>query len=82
MKCLAELIEFDISYKPQAAIKAQALANFVVELTKPNPKASGDQAVTRSSRDRVWRVWLVTVDSSSSEERVRARVILESLDRE
>lgn len=69
VKCSVELSEFDISYKPQAAIKAQALANFIVELTKPYTKASGDQAVTRSNGDKVW---LITVDGSSSEERVRA----------
>lgn len=47
MKWSVQLSEFDISYKSRAAIKAQALANFIVELTKPYMKASDDQVVAR-----------------------------------
>ena len=36
-----ELSQFDVEYKPRIAIKAQALANFIVEftMTDPNQKA-------------------------------------------
>lgn len=32
LKCAIELIEFDISYQSCTAIKAQVLANFVIEI--------------------------------------------------
>ena len=35
MKWAIELSEFDISYKPRAAIKAQAMADFVAEFIEP-----------------------------------------------
>ena len=30
-----ELSQFDVEYRPRTAIKAQALANFIVEFTTP-----------------------------------------------
>lgn len=41
VKWAIELNQFEIEYKPQIAIKAQALANFVAEFTMmdPDPKA-------------------------------------------
>ncbi|KAK0600179.1 hypothetical protein LWI29_012534 [Acer saccharum] len=36
MKWAIELSEFDVEYLPRTAIKAQAVADFVVEFTEPN----------------------------------------------
>lgn len=33
MKWALELGEYDIQFRPQSAIKGQALANFIIELT-------------------------------------------------
>ena len=33
-----EMIEFDVDYRPRTAIKAQALANFIAELTHLDPE--------------------------------------------
>ena len=41
IKWAIELGEFDIRYKPQVAIKAQALADFVVECTLDNQEVGG-----------------------------------------
>ena len=41
IKWAIELGEFDINYKPQMAIKAQALADFVVECTIDNEEVGG-----------------------------------------
>ncbi|XP_074377026.1 uncharacterized protein LOC141718544 [Apium graveolens] len=41
-----ELGEFDIKYKPRTAIKAQALADFVVECTINNQEVGGQEIVT------------------------------------
>ncbi|KAL8134921.1 hypothetical protein AgCh_009797 [Apium graveolens] len=41
-----ELGEFDIKYKPQTTLKAQALADFVVECTINDQEVGGQQIVT------------------------------------
>jgi len=48
-----ELSQFDIVYKPQTAIKAQALADFVTEFTMTNQDLEADY-------------WMVYVDRSST----------------
>ncbi|KAL8115462.1 hypothetical protein AgCh_022089 [Apium graveolens] len=46
IKWAIELGEFDLKYKPRTAIKAQALADFVVECTIPNQEVGGqDDAI-------------------------------------
>ena len=39
-----ELSQFDIEYHPRAAIKAQALADFIVEFTPPNEENLSPEA--------------------------------------
>ena len=37
MQWSVELSQFDISYRPRTAIKGQAVADFIIEFTKPTP---------------------------------------------
>ena len=39
-----ELSQFDIEYHPRTAIKAQALADFIVEFTSPNEDSLTSEA--------------------------------------
>ncbi|KAL8146473.1 hypothetical protein AgCh_004271 [Apium graveolens] len=43
IKWAIQLGEFDLKYKPRTAIKAQALADFVVECTIPNQEVGGQE---------------------------------------
>ena len=60
-----ELSEFKIIYEQQKAIKTQALANFIVEMTK----LEGESIVQRE--------WMLYVNSLSNEKGSRAGIILE-----
>ncbi|KAL0361979.1 UNVERIFIED_CONTAM: hypothetical protein Sradi_3882400 [Sesamum radiatum] len=60
-----EMSEYDISYLPRTAIKAQALAEFISEITEMTIKdASQDQA------------WLLHVDSSSTAQGSGAGIVI------
>ena len=62
-----EFSKFDITFEARHAIKSQALADFVRELTL---------AVTNNvSQDEIWKVY---VDGSSNAKGSGARVIVES----
>ena len=54
MKWAIELSEFDITYKPRAAIKAQAMADFVAEFAEAEVCFDQLDAVTVNNKDRVW----------------------------
>ncbi|XP_061361592.1 uncharacterized protein LOC133305392 [Gastrolobium bilobum] len=62
-----ELSEFDISYKPRQAIKSQALADFILELTPSNEKGKGNEDL-----------WTIHVDGSSNSNGSGAGVIVET----
>ncbi|XP_061346500.1 uncharacterized protein LOC133292137 [Gastrolobium bilobum] len=62
-----ELSEYDITYESQKAIKAQALADFIMELTPPN-----------SDHEEPGDAWKVYVDGSSNNKGSGAGIILES----
>ncbi|KAL8116196.1 hypothetical protein AgCh_022623 [Apium graveolens] len=49
IKWAIELGEFDLKYKPRTAIKAQALADFVVECTIPNQEVGGGAGLVLQS---------------------------------
>ena len=49
----SELSEFDVRYKPREVIKAQALAEFIVEITPATNQQDGDQGAKQ---------WVVHVD--------------------
>lgn len=53
VKWLVKLSEFDISYQPQIIIKAQALADFVVECTKANQKSSNSSGTDKEDINEV-----------------------------
>ncbi|RDX84455.1 Retrovirus-related Pol polyprotein from transposon 17.6, partial [Mucuna pruriens] len=61
-----QLFEFDISFERRCQIKAQALADFITELTPEHKQLEGD--------------WYLSVDGSSNQTRSGAGVILEGPD--
>ncbi|XP_074374424.1 uncharacterized protein LOC141714828 [Apium graveolens] len=67
-----ELGEFDIKYKPQMAIKAQALEDFVVECTINDQDVGGQEIVTpkegqkeKDEETTVKEYWVLHFDGAS-----------------
>ncbi|XP_024033590.1 uncharacterized protein LOC112095713 [Citrus clementina] len=75
VKWSVELSEFDISYKPRGAIKAQALADFMVDRVELGAEVQEEQPVEQENPKGVW---LVIVDGSRSEHGCGARVVIRS----
>ncbi|XP_057250131.1 uncharacterized protein LOC130591205 [Beta vulgaris subsp. vulgaris] len=65
LKWAIELSEFDIEYRPRTAIKAQALADFIVETTYSEPAESAGR-------------WKVEVDGSAAQSGAGAGVVMTS----
>uniref|UniRef100_A0A2N9HZF6 Uncharacterized protein n=1 Tax=Fagus sylvatica TaxID=28930 RepID=A0A2N9HZF6_FAGSY len=65
-----ELSEFDIDYRPRTAIKAQALADFIVEFTSKDDEPTED--VEQTSK------WTMNIDGSSTKDSGRIGVVLKS----
>jgi hypothetical protein len=59
-----ELTQYDISYEPRLAIKAQVLVDFLAEMTHPEESHP--------------REWMIYVDGSSNSKGFGAGVILEN----
>ena len=74
VKWAIEQSEFDIDYKPRAAIKAQVIANFVAEFVEPEVCLDQLDTATNSSEAQVWQV---SMDGSSGEEGSGAGIVLE-----
>ncbi|XP_024046441.1 uncharacterized protein LOC112100831 [Citrus clementina] len=74
VKWAIELSEFDIDYKPRAAVKAQAMADFVAEFTEPEVCLDQQDVVTDSGEAQVWQM---SVDGSSGEQGSGAGIVLE-----
>ena len=68
VKWSVELSEFDLSYRPRGAIKAQALADFMVNRVETGKEVQEDRK----------GVWLVMVDGSRSEQGSGARIVIRS----
>ncbi|XP_043696656.1 uncharacterized protein K02A2.6-like [Telopea speciosissima] len=68
-----ELGEFDIHYKPRTAIKAQALADFLVECTHPE-----EEIIDIAGPEEMTEEWTLYVDGSSSVQGCGAKLILTS----
>ena len=71
VKWAIELGEYDLSYEPRSAIKAQALADFIAEFT---PGARDAEQPIKASAS----CWKLYVDGSSSQEGSGAGLLLES----
>ena len=67
-----EFSQFDIEYLPKTAIKAQALADFIVEFTFPDE----DNPTNKAKR------WSIQANSSSAQKRGRVGVVITALDGE
>ena len=52
IKWAIELGEFDIKYRPQTAIKAQAIADFVVECTIANQEVGGQEEIDKPVQEQ------------------------------
>jgi ribonuclease HI len=59
-----KLSQYDISYEPRQAVKAQALAEFVAEMTHPGDQPNGS--------------WTIFVDGSSNPKGARAGILIEN----
>ena len=67
-----ELSQFDIEYHPKTVIKAQALADFIVEFTLPDEDSLTDGV------DR----WMIQTDGSSAQRKGGVGVVITTPDRE
>ncbi|XP_020415620.1 uncharacterized protein LOC109948104 [Prunus persica] len=88
MKWVVELSKYDLLYRPKTAIKAQALADFVVEFTpsvekeklvnqkKESSKADGTSAEPSQPRD----IWQLRVDGASNQKGAGAGVVITTPD--
>nr|XP_017246425.1 PREDICTED: uncharacterized protein LOC108218012 [Daucus carota subsp. sativus] len=83
IKWAIELGEFDIRYKPRTAIKAQALADFLVECTISNEEVGGqgdkiEDKVEESKEPKEY--WLLFFDGASKTKGSGAGLVLQSPD--
>lgn len=70
---VVELSEFDIDYKPRTMIKAQALADFIVEFTTKDDEPKVEE-------DLLYQRWKVSIEGSSTKNTGGVGVVLESLE--
>ncbi|XP_024044385.1 uncharacterized protein LOC112100156 [Citrus clementina] len=74
VKWAVELSEFDLDYKPRAAIKAQAMADFIAEFAEPEVCLGQQDADVGNDETQVWQI---SVDGSSGERGSGAGIVLE-----
>ena len=82
IKWAIELGEFDIQYKPRTAIKAQALADFLVECTIRNQEVGGqeDKVEEPAKEAKTKEYWLLFFDGASKTKGSGAGLVLQSPD--
>ncbi|GAA0176039.1 hypothetical protein LIER_29103 [Lithospermum erythrorhizon] len=68
-----ELSEFDIQYLPRGGMKAQALADFVLECTTRVPEAVSEPRDVDTSEIPSWKLY---VDGASNEKGVGPRILI------
>lgn len=76
MKWAIELGEHEIEYRPRTAIKGQALADFLVEMSGNTEVAQGDPKPNFSLADQALKEWKFFVDGASNEDGSGAGVLL------
>ncbi|GAA0140622.1 hypothetical protein LIER_01932 [Lithospermum erythrorhizon] len=69
-----ELTEFEVSYVPRTNVKAQALADFLIECTACVPE---EVLGPREGRPEEVPWWKLHVDEASNEKRSRAGILIE-----
>ena len=84
-KWAVELGQYDIKYQPRTAIKAQVLADFIVEFTSQSSAPTlldtelggnkDTEAATETEQEQSWKVF---VDGSSTSNRAGAGIALQS----
>ncbi|XXG53275.1 hypothetical protein AAC387_Pa03g1392 [Persea americana] len=92
-KWAVELGQYDIQYQPRTSIKAQVLADFIVEFTPQSSAPTvldtemggnkGTEAITKTEQEQSWKKflnssWKVFVDGSSISKRAGASIVLQS----
>ncbi|XP_042460696.1 uncharacterized protein LOC122044241 [Zingiber officinale] len=75
IKWTTELSEFNIQYQPRTAIKAQSLANFVIEVQDPQPEVTWKVYVDGSSTQQGSGVGILLI--SPKEERMQLSIRLD-----
>ncbi|KAK1363786.1 hypothetical protein POM88_039347 [Heracleum sosnowskyi] len=87
IKWAIELGEFDIKYKPRTTIKAQTLANFMVECTIDNQEVGGQEAVLEGREEEKQdedtmskECWVLYFDGASKTKSSGAGLVLQSPD--
>ncbi|XP_074342318.1 uncharacterized protein LOC141679834 [Apium graveolens] len=84
-KTVYYLGEFDIKYKPQTAIKAQDLADFIVKCTINDQEVGGQEIVTPEEGEKdeettLKEYWVLHFDGASKIKSSGAGLVLQSLD--
>jgi len=62
VKWVIELVKYDITYELRGPIKAQALVDFLAELTLPTPSNSDEVPINSTSSE-----WILSVDDASNQ---------------
>ncbi|XP_063938044.1 uncharacterized protein LOC135147920 [Daucus carota subsp. sativus] len=75
-----ELSQFSLTFLPRTAIKAQVLADFVVECNFPENQTTPMETEPEATEDPNPESWTLHVDGSSTAERSGAGLILKSPD--
>ena len=74
-----ELTQFDIKYKARTTIKAQALADFIMEfniISSPDKSADPDPNQTNPDWPEDSKVWVLYMDGASNQSGCRAEIVV------
>ncbi|KAL8124074.1 hypothetical protein AgCh_011906 [Apium graveolens] len=74
-----ELSQFNLSFIPTTAIKAQELADFIIECNFPEEEPEPMNMDPETEKDAIPGAWALKVDGSSTSERSGAGLILKRL---